>query len=64
METELTLAARSSVENANQIMGNQKEFDEKDFKKENKTSNKKKVDSIRKNRKNERNRKKQGKRKK
>lgn len=64
METELTLAARSSVENANKIIDNQKEFDEGDFKKKNNAAAKKKTDNLRKARKNERNRKKQAKRRK
>ncbi len=64
METELTLAARSSVENANKIIDNQKEFDEGDFKRKNNAAAKKKTDNLRKARKNERNRKKQAKRRK
>ena len=57
METELTLAARSSVENANQIIENQTEFEEKDFVKTPKKPKKKQAQSIKNARKNERKRK-------
>lgn len=57
METELTIAARSSVENANEIVNDQKEFDEKDFNKTPAVPKKKKPTNIKKARKNERQRK-------
>lgn len=57
METELTLAARSSVENANQIVENQNEFEEKDFNKPNQTPKKKQAKNIKRARKSERQRK-------
>jgi preprotein translocase subunit SecA len=57
METDLTLAARGSVENANQITDNQKEFDEKDFDKPVAKSKKKQTQNIKKARKTERKRK-------
>ena len=57
METELTLAARSSVENANQIIDNQTEFEEKDFAKTPQKPKKKQTQNIKNARKNERKRK-------
>ena len=57
METDLTLAARGSVENANQIVDNQSEFNEKDFKSSNSKPVKKRTNTIKKARKNERKRK-------
>jgi preprotein translocase subunit SecA len=57
METDLTIAARGSVENANQITDNQKEFDEKDFDKPVVKSKKKQIQNIKKARKTERKRK-------
>ncbi len=57
METDLTLAARGSVENANQIVDNQSEFNEKDFKPGNAKPVKKRTNTIKKARKNERKRK-------
>jgi preprotein translocase subunit SecA len=57
METDLTLAARGSVENANQISNKQIEFDEKDFIKANNKPKKKQNQSIKKARKVERKRK-------
>ena len=58
METELTLAAKSSVENANQIINNQEEFEEKDFDTTNqKIQQKNKAKKLKKIHKNERKRK-------
>ncbi|HEY4963974.1 MAG TPA: preprotein translocase subunit SecA [Candidatus Saccharimonadales bacterium] len=57
METDLTLAARGSVENANQITANQNEFDEKDFDKPVAKPKKKQTQNIKKARKTERKRK-------
>jgi len=57
METDLTIAARSSVENANEIVSDQKEFAEKDFDKTPTVPNKKKPTNIKKARKSERQRK-------
>jgi preprotein translocase subunit SecA len=57
METELTIAARSSVENAGQIIENEKEFEEKDFAKPTQIPKKKQPDNIKKARKSERQRK-------
>lgn len=62
METDLTIAARGSVENANQITNNQKEFDEKDFVKTAPKAKKKQTQNIKKARKTERKRKTVGKR--
>lgn len=67
VETDLTRAARGSVENANQIVNSQQEFDEKDFDKATKQANqpKKNLASERKKaRKTERKRKTAGKRRK
>lgn len=67
METQLTLAARSSIENANQIVNNQTEFNEKDFnskKVSEQSLNKKKQDNIKRARKKERKRKTAAKRRK
>jgi preprotein translocase subunit SecA len=66
-ETELTRAARGSVDNANQIQGDQKEYDEGDFgSKSSKASQPKakKPTTIKKARKNERKRKTQARRRK
>ena len=57
METELTIAARSSVENAGQIVENEKEFEEKDFAKPTQIPKKKQSENIKKARKSERQRK-------
>jgi preprotein translocase subunit SecA len=57
METELTIAARSSVENAGQIIENEKEFEEKDFAKTNQKPKNKQPENIKKARKSERQRK-------
>jgi preprotein translocase subunit SecA len=58
-ETDLTLAARGSVDNANTIVGDQKEFDEGDFttKKDAAQARKKQVNTVKKTRKQERKRK-------
>jgi preprotein translocase subunit SecA len=64
MDTELTRAARGSIENVQQINSNQKEFKDKDFKTKDQVPNKKKPNNIKKARKNERKRKSQAKRKK
>ena len=53
METELTIAARSSVENAGQIVENQNEFEEKDFAKTTQKPKKKQTQNIKKARKSE-----------
>ncbi len=58
METELTLAAKSSIENSNQIVNNQEEFEEKDFDlNREKTIQKNKAKKLKKIHKNERKRK-------
>lgn len=57
METDLTLAARGSVENASQIMDEEKEFNEKDFKQSSLKPKKKQLKNIKKARKSERKRK-------
>jgi preprotein translocase subunit SecA len=57
METDLTIAARSSVENAGQIVENQNEFEEKDFAKTAQKPKKKQTQNIKKARKSERQRK-------
>jgi len=57
METDLTIAARSSVENASQIVDNQNEFEEKDFNKQADKPKKKQPSNIKKARKSERQRK-------
>ncbi|MEI9913541.1 MAG: preprotein translocase subunit SecA [Candidatus Saccharibacteria bacterium] len=57
METDLTIAARSSVENAGQIVDNQNEFEEKDFNKQAAKPKKKQPSNIKKARKSERQRK-------
>lgn len=57
METDLTLAAKSSVENANQIVENQTEFEEKDFNSKTPKPKKKQTKNIKKARKTERQRK-------
>ena len=65
METDLTIAARGSVENANQIVDSQSEFNEKDFTNNNKSKPiKKRTTTIKKARKNERKRKTAAKRRK
>jgi preprotein translocase subunit SecA len=56
-ETDLTRAARGSVENANQIVNNQAEFEEKDFNKPIDVPKKKQTQTIKKARKTERKRK-------
>ncbi len=57
METDLTIAARSSVENAGEIIENQNEFEEEDFNKQPPKPKKKQSQNIKKARKNERKRK-------
>jgi preprotein translocase subunit SecA len=57
METDLTIAARSSVENASQISGSENEFEEKDFSKVQTKPKKKQSENIKKARKSERQRK-------
>ncbi len=57
METDLTLAARGAVSNANQIVDSQQEFEQKDFSQKNKIPKVKKPNNIKKARKNERKRK-------
>ena len=56
-ETELTIAAKSSVENASQIVEGQQEFEEKDFSKSPQIPKKKQTSNIKKARKSERKRK-------
>jgi preprotein translocase subunit SecA len=63
-ETELTRAARQSISNANQIVANQKEFDEGDFKDKKKSDAKKASEKRKKAHKNERKRKAQARRRK